>query len=153
MALVAAAYVHNVRWDLSTGDRFTLSDHARQVLRELDKPVKIRASSARKTPAIRFLKDLLWQVAARTADQYDDRRREPQSGDGGPVRRRYLRLDGGRERTASARLQQSERVAADAAVLNVMQSPKKIYALDRPRRVFHRHPPTATRAAPGSETP
>ncbi|MFN2426395.1 MAG: GldG family protein [Candidatus Binatia bacterium] len=63
MAVVAASYVYNVRWDLSTGDRFTLSDHAHQVLAKITQPVKIRAFIRTEDARNPFLKDLLWQVS------------------------------------------------------------------------------------------
>jgi hypothetical protein len=63
VAVVAATYVHNVRWDLSTGDRFTLSDHARQVLAKVDRPVRIHAFIRTEDARNPYLKDLLWQVS------------------------------------------------------------------------------------------
>ncbi|HEY2775532.1 MAG TPA: GldG family protein [Candidatus Binatia bacterium] len=63
MALVTETYIYNVRWDLSAGDRFTLSDHARQVLAKIKKPVKIRAFIRTEDARNPFLKDLLWQVS------------------------------------------------------------------------------------------
>lgn len=63
MALVGASYVYNVRWDLSAGDRFTLSDHALQVLSRVKQPVKILAFIRTEDGRNPFLKDLLWQVS------------------------------------------------------------------------------------------
>jgi ABC-2 type transport system permease protein len=61
--LTALAYVHPVRWDLSTDSRFTLSDHALGILREVEHPIKItgfiRTGDARNI----VLKDLLWQAS------------------------------------------------------------------------------------------
>lgn len=65
--LVAATYVYNVRWDLSPGNRFTLSDHALQVLAKVDRPVKIRAFIRTEDARNPFLKDLLWQVSRESA--------------------------------------------------------------------------------------
>jgi len=62
-AVTTLGYVHNVRWDLSPGNRFTLSDHAHGVLRDLDEPIRItgfiRTEDARNV----VLKDLLWQAS------------------------------------------------------------------------------------------
>jgi hypothetical protein len=63
MAVVGATYVYNVRWDLSTGDRFTLSDHARQVIAKVDRPVRIHAFIRTEDARNPFLKDLLWQAS------------------------------------------------------------------------------------------
>lgn len=61
--LVALSYIHNVRWDLSPGNRFTLSDHARQVLGRVHQPVKVLAFIRTEDPRNLYIKDLLWQVA------------------------------------------------------------------------------------------
>ena len=72
MAIVAAGYVYNVRWDLSTGDRFTLSDHAHQVLARIDKPVRIRAFIRTEDGRNPFIRDLLWQVSRENPNiEYD----------------------------------------------------------------------------------
>jgi ABC-type uncharacterized transport system involved in gliding motility auxiliary subunit len=63
MSLVASCYLYNVRVDWSPGDRFTLSDHAHQVLDTVDKPVKITAFIRTQDARNPLLKDLLWQAA------------------------------------------------------------------------------------------
>ena len=65
-ALVAATYFHNVRFDLSPGDRFTLSDHGRAVLANLDTPVAVTGFIRTEDPRNIVLKDLLWQAARLT---------------------------------------------------------------------------------------
>ncbi len=61
--LVAVSYVHNVRWDLSSGQRFTLSDYGLGVLRNLDRKVHITSFIRTQDTRNPFLKDLLWQAA------------------------------------------------------------------------------------------
>lgn len=62
-ATVVAAYRYNVRFDLSPGSRFTLSDHARAVLRGLVQPVHVTGFIRTEDPRNVILKDLLWQAA------------------------------------------------------------------------------------------
>jgi hypothetical protein len=61
--VTVACYVHNVRFDLSPGARFTLSDHALGVLHGLDVPVRITAFIRTEDARNPILKDLLWQAA------------------------------------------------------------------------------------------
>ncbi|TFH18627.1 MAG: hypothetical protein E4H03_14435, partial [Myxococcales bacterium] len=61
--LTATSYLHNVRVDLSPGDRYTLSDHTLAALRGLDEPVKITGFIRTEDPRNPLLKDLLWQAA------------------------------------------------------------------------------------------
>ncbi|MEE8310842.1 MAG: GldG family protein [Candidatus Binatia bacterium] len=61
--LTATTYLHNVRVDLSPGDRYTLSDHTLAALRGLDEPVKITGFIRTQDPRNPLLKDLLWQAA------------------------------------------------------------------------------------------
>ena len=63
VGIVATATVYNHRIDLSPGDRFTLSDHALNVLRSLDRPVRITAFIRTGDARNPILKDLLWQAA------------------------------------------------------------------------------------------
>jgi len=63
VALVIAAYRYNVRFDLSPGSRFTLSDHAMAVLRGLTQPVHVTGFIRTEDPRNILLKDLLWQAA------------------------------------------------------------------------------------------
>jgi len=62
-ALTAMAYLYNLRVDLSPGNRFTLSDHALGVLRDVDEPLTITGFIRTEDPRNPILKDLLWQVA------------------------------------------------------------------------------------------
>lgn len=66
-ALVAAAYRYNIRFDLSPGSRFTLSDHALAVLRGLAQPVHVTGFIRTEDPRNVLLKDLLWQAARESA--------------------------------------------------------------------------------------
>ncbi len=59
-------YVHNVRFDLSSGARFTISDHGLGVLRGLDQSVHITGFIRTKDARNVVLKDLLWQAARET---------------------------------------------------------------------------------------
>jgi len=61
--VTVTSYVHNVRFDLSPGARFTLSDHALGVLRSLDVPVRVTAFIRTEDARNPILKDLLWQVS------------------------------------------------------------------------------------------
>jgi len=60
--IVAVAYVHTYRVDLSPGERYTLSDHARDVLRDLDQPIRITAFIRTEDGRNPVIKDLLWQA-------------------------------------------------------------------------------------------
>jgi hypothetical protein len=62
-ATVVAAYRYNIRFDLSPGSRFTLSDHALAVLRGLTQPVHVTGFIRTEDPRNVLLKDLLWQAA------------------------------------------------------------------------------------------
>ncbi len=66
VAITSVAYVHNIRWDLSPGSRFTLSDHALGVLRDLDQPIKITGFIRTQDARNIVLKDLLWQASRET---------------------------------------------------------------------------------------
>jgi ABC-2 type transport system permease protein len=61
--LVVAAYRYNVRLDLSPGNRFTLSDHALAVLRNLTQPTHVTGFIRTEDPRNVLLKDLLWQAS------------------------------------------------------------------------------------------
>lgn len=63
VGLVVAAYVFNLRADLSLGNRFTLSNHALAVLRQLERPVHVTSFIRTGDGRNPVLKDLLWQVA------------------------------------------------------------------------------------------
>lgn len=127
---VAATYVHNVRWDLSSGDRFTLSDHARQVIARVERPVRILAFIRTEDPRNPYLKDLLWQVSMENpAIRYDvvDVNRNPAlaaeygvSAYGATV----VESDGRR-----ADFSNPNESLLMAALLKVRQDPKKVYVL------------------------
>lgn len=61
--LVVLTYVHPYRLDLSPGNRYTLSDHALGILRDLDQPIKITGFIRTQDPRNAPLKDLLWQAS------------------------------------------------------------------------------------------
>ncbi|HXC51936.1 MAG TPA: GldG family protein [Candidatus Limnocylindrales bacterium] len=130
MAIVGETYVYNVRWDLSSGNRFTLSAHAKQVLAKVDKPIKIRGFIRTEDPRNTPLKDLLWQVSHENPHiEYDivDVNRNPAmaaqygvSSYGSTV----VESDGKRADFSNP----SEQLLM-SAILKVLQEPKKVYAL------------------------
>ncbi len=61
-SLTALTYVHGFRADFSTGTRFTLSDHARQVLRDIAEPIRLTAFIRTEDGRNPVIKDLLWQA-------------------------------------------------------------------------------------------
>jgi hypothetical protein len=61
--ITASFYLHNARFDLGPGNRFTLSDHALSVLREIREPVRITSFIRTEDARNPVLKDLLWQVS------------------------------------------------------------------------------------------
>ncbi len=63
VGVVALAYVHNVRVDLSAGSRFTLTDHAHKVLDTVDTAIKVTSFIRTEDPRNPIIKDLLWQVS------------------------------------------------------------------------------------------
>ena len=130
MAVVAASYVYNVRWDLSTGDRFTLSDHAHQVLAKIDKPVKIRAFIRTEDARNPFLKDLLWQVSRENPrieyDIVDVNRNPAMAAQYGVSSYGSAVVESGGKRADFSNPSESLLMSA---LLKVMQEPKKVYTL------------------------
>jgi ABC-2 type transport system permease protein len=129
-ALVVAAYRYNVRFDLSPGNRFTLSDHALAVLRNLTQPVHVTGFIRTEDPRNVLLKDLLWQAARESSKlTYDivDVNRNPAmatefdvSSYGSAV------VESGGRRVDFTGPTEGQLVGA---LLAVTQPPKKIYAL------------------------
>jgi len=130
MALVGTAYVYNVRWDLSTGDRFTLSDHAHQVLAKIDKPVKIRAFIRTEDQRNPFLKDLLWQVSRENPrieyDIVDVNRNPAMAAQYGVSSYGSAVVESGGKRADFSNPSESLLMSA---LLKVMQEPKKVYTI------------------------
>lgn len=62
--VLAFAFRHNLRLDLTPQRTYTLSSHARSVVRALDRDVVITAFVRSEDPRTPLLKDLLWRVAA-----------------------------------------------------------------------------------------
>lgn len=130
MAVVAATYVHNVRWDLSTGDRFTLSDHAHQVLDRIDDPVEILAFIRTEDARNPFLKDLLWQVSRENPlieyDIVDVNRNPAMAAQYGVSTYGSTVVESGGKR---ADFSQPSESLLMSALLKVIQEPKKVYTL------------------------
>jgi hypothetical protein len=130
MAIVAAGYVYNVRWDLSTGDRFTLSDHAHQVLSRIDKPVKIRSFIRTEDGRNPFIRDLLWQVSRENPhieyDIVDVNRNPAMAAQYGVSSYGSTVVESGGKRADFSNPTESLLMSA---LLKVMQEPKKVYSL------------------------
>ena len=130
MALVAAATVYNVRWDLSTGDRFTLSDHALQVLAKVQKPVKVRSFIRTEDARNPFLKDLLWQVSRENPlieyDIVDVNRNPAMAAQYGVSSYGSTVVEANGKR---ADFSQPNESLLMSALLKVMQEPKKLYVM------------------------
>lgn len=130
MAIVWFATVHNLRWDLSTGDRFTLSDHARLVLMKIQKPVKIRAFIRTEDARNPFLKDLLWQVSRENPlieyDIVDVNRNPAMAAQYGVSSYGSTVVESNGKRSDFSQPTESLLMSA---LLKVMQEPKKVYVL------------------------
>ena len=130
-AVVAACYVHNVRWDLSTGNRFTLSDHAHLVLAKVNKPVKIRAFIRTEDPRNVPLKDLLWQVSHENPlisyDVVDVNRNPAMASEYGVSSYGSTVVESGGKR---ADFNQPDESLLMSALLRVMRDSKKVAVLD-----------------------
>ena len=128
--ITALGYVHHYRVDLSPGSRFTLSDHAREVLRALDEPVKvtgfIRTEDARNI----VLKDLLWQAKHETDFiSYDivDVNRNPQlAAEYGVNAYGSAVAESEKRRIEFANPSERQLISA---ILHVTREPKKVYSL------------------------
>jgi hypothetical protein len=129
-ALVVAAYRYNVRLDLSPGNRFTLSDHALAVLRNISQSVHVTGFIRTEDPRNVLLKDLLWQAArenSRFSYEIVDVNRNPAmaaeyqvSSYGSAV------VESGGRRVDFTGPTEGQLVAA---LLSVTQPPKKVYVL------------------------
>jgi len=130
-ALTVTAYVHNVRVDLSPGDRFTLSDHARAVLRDLDRPVKMTAFIRTEDARNPILKDLLWQVANESPEItytiVDVNRNPTLAAQYGVDTYGATVVESGEKRTDFNLPIESQLIAA---ILHVTRPPKRLYAIE-----------------------
>lgn len=129
-ALVAVTYVHNVRVDLSPGNRFTLSDHARAVLGNLDKPVTVRGFIRTEDARNIILKDLLWQSSQETPlltyEIVDVNRNPAMAAQFGVHAYGAAVVESGARRTDFSNPSESQLISA---ILNVTRPPKKVYYL------------------------
>ncbi len=128
--VTAFAYLHNLRIDLSPGDRFTLSDHALAVLRGLDQTIRLTGFIRTEDPRNPILRDLLWQAAKESnfvSYTIVDVNRNP-----------TLAAEYGVDAYGSTVVQSADRRTdfsnpsesqLTSALLYVTQPPKKIYAL------------------------
>jgi len=130
-ALVALAYIHNVRWDLSPGNRFTLSDHAKQVLARVHQPVKVMAFIRTEDPRNLYIKDLLWQVAREcpslTYDVVDVNRHPALAAQYGVSSYGAAVVESGGKRSDFSNPSEGLLMSA---ILRVIQESKHVYALD-----------------------
>jgi len=129
-ALVAATYFHNVRFDLSPGDRFTLSDHGRAVLANLDTPVAVTGFIRTEDPRNIVLKDLLWQAARQTPlltyEILDVNRNPALAGEFGVSAYGSAVVESGARRSDFSNPSESQLISA---ILYVTRPPKKVYYL------------------------
>jgi len=128
--LTATCYLYNARIDLSPGDRFTLSDHALNVIRGLDQPVRMTGFIRTEDPRNPVLKDLLWQVANEspfvTYSIVDVNRNPAMAAEYDVDAYGSTVVESASRRTEFSNPSESQIVAA---ILNVTQPPKKVYAL------------------------
>jgi hypothetical protein len=128
---VALSYVHNVRFDLSSGDRFTLSDHALRVLDTVDRPVKVTAFIRTEDARNPLIKDLLWQVRREQPllnyDVVDINRNPALSAEYGVNAYGAIIVESGDKRADFTNPSEQQ---LTGAILGVLQKPKKVYFLD-----------------------
>jgi ABC-type uncharacterized transport system involved in gliding motility auxiliary subunit len=128
--VTATAYLHNARIDLSSGDRFTLSDHALAVLRDLDRPVRVTGFIRTEDARNPILKDLLWQVANESQHVsytiVDVNRNPSLAAQYGVSTYGAAVVESGDKRTDFTLPVESQLIAA---ILHVTRPPKKLYAL------------------------
>jgi ABC-type uncharacterized transport system involved in gliding motility auxiliary subunit len=128
--LTASAYLHNLRVDLSPGDRFTLSDHALAVLRGLDEPIRLTGFIRTEDPRNPILKDLLWQAGKEssfiTYTVIDVNRNPALAAEYGVDSYGSTVVESAERRTNFANPSETQLVSA---LLYVTQPPKKVYAL------------------------
>jgi ABC-type uncharacterized transport system involved in gliding motility auxiliary subunit len=130
VTLVAAAYIHNVRFDLSPGNRFTLSDHAHQVLDKVSQPIKILSFIRTEDPRNPYIKDLLWQVSREqpliTYDVVDVNRNPALAAQYGVSTYGSTVVESGTKRSDFSNPTESLLMSA---ILRVMQESKRVYSL------------------------
>lgn len=66
LALLLLSYRHNVRIDLSPQRSYTLSTHAKKILAELPRDVRLTVFVRSEDPRTPQLKDLLWRITQQT---------------------------------------------------------------------------------------
>jgi hypothetical protein len=129
--ITATLYLHNARIDLSPGNRFTLSDHALAVLRDVEQPVRITAFIRTEDPRNPVLKDLLWQVANESTQvKYsivDVNRNPALAAQYGVDTYGATVVESGGKRTQFSLPTESQ---LSAAILQVTRPPKRIYVLE-----------------------
>jgi len=130
VAVVAAAYIHNVRFDLSPGNRFTLSDHAHQVLDKVAQPIKILSFIRTEDPRNPYIKDLLWQVSREqphiTYDIVDVNRNPALAAQYGVSTYGSTVVESGSKRADFSNPNESLLMSS---ILRVMQDAKRVYSL------------------------
>ena len=129
-AILLAAYRYNVRFDLSPGSRFTLSDHALAVLRGLTQPVHVTGFIRTEDPRNVLLKDLLWQAAREstklTYDVVDVNRNPAMAAEFEVSAYGSAVVESGGRRADFTGPAEGQLVGA---ILAVTQPPKQVYAL------------------------
>ena len=130
LALVGAAYRYNVRFDLSPGSRFTLSDHALAVLRGLKVPVHVTGFIRTEDPRNVLLKDLLWQSAREsqqlTYDIVDVNRNPAMASEYGISAYGAAVVEGAGKRSDFTNPSETQLMSA---ILDVTQSARRVYLL------------------------
>lgn len=128
---VALCYQYNFRVDLSPGNRFTLSDHARRVLETVDRPVAVKAFIRTEDARNPLIKDLLWQVSREqplvSYEVIDINRHPALSAKYGINAYGATVVESGDKRADFSNPSEQQ---LTGAILGVLQKPKKIYFLD-----------------------
>lgn len=128
--LTGTSYLHNVRVDLSPGNRYTLSDHTLAVLRDLAEPVKITGFIRTQDPRNPILKDLLWQAANESPfidySIIDVNKNPAMAAEYGVDAYGSTVVESAERRSDFANPSESQLVAA---LLYATQPPKRVYAL------------------------
>ena len=128
--VTATLYLHNARVDLSPGNRFTLSDHALAVLRDLAQPVRVTAFIRTEDPRNPVLKDLLWQAANEssqvTYNVVDVNRNPALAAQYGVDTYGATVVESGAKRTQFSLPVESQLIGA---ILQITRPPKRIYVL------------------------
>ena len=126
----AFTYLHNVRIDLSPGDRYTLSDHTLTVLRGLEEPVRVTAFIRTQDGRNPILKDLLWQAANESAfidySIVDVNKNPAMAAEYGVDNYGSTVVETAERRSDFSQPSESQLVSA---LLYVTQAPKKVYML------------------------